>query len=205
LKTIRCATGHVDSAARFDQAGLHTISDIRIDHVVVINGNDVGAARPLEEKAVPPDDVQIVLDAPETNACITCRQISTDLLCVRSMRPIVEQHPFEIVVALAQDRISQRYKEQRIDVVNRRRDRKERLAFSPRPAGGLPEREPGLFVEHPLEPSGPAFLGFPETDPGDGVGASGRLFQRDDVVALGQRGGGHADEHAGHVRGLEMH
>ena len=86
---------------------------VRIEHVVVIDGDDIGAARMLEEKAIAPDDVQIVLDAPEANAGIAGRQISTDLLRVRSMRPIVEQNPFEIIVALAQDRVSQRDDEQR--------------------------------------------------------------------------------------------
>ena len=74
---------------------------VRIEHVVVIDGDDIGAARTLEKEATAPDDVQVVLDAPEANAGIARRQISTDLLRVRSMRPVVEQNPFEIVVALA--------------------------------------------------------------------------------------------------------
>ena len=64
---------------------------VRVEHVIAIDGDDIGTARMLEEKAIAPDDVQIVLDAPETNAGIASRQISTDLLRVRSMRPIVEQ------------------------------------------------------------------------------------------------------------------
>ena len=192
IEQIRRATLRDEEAEDAQRVG--------VEDVVAVDRDDVGAAGLLQQIAIAADDVAVVLDPRVAHARIALGDAAAHLLRIRARRPVVQQHPLEVIVALVEDRVGQGGDERRIDVVDGGGDRVERLALDPRPRLIVPATPvPGLLGEHRLEPCRPPRIRLSQTDAGHGQDDAGvEILQRDDVVALGQRRLRSADEHVGH-------